>query len=357
MCTRIDLKVALSVGIVLAAITSLDPSAEAAGRDDEPGTTGRFLRETWHGSTGSTGLEDDATFVAAPDASTRIDLPIGASGAPDGFLQRVRGWVEVPATGSYRFAIASGGDSVLLVSPDGDPATAFRVAAVEGRSGPGRFDLPGQVSRPVTLIRGQRCYIEARHRDDAGGSTADDHLTIAWKVPRSGLDRPVPIGAVVEPRFLLEVWERVPQGDPTRILGFERKPDRTRRVVDLATPEDIGSSVATRLSGTWTAPRRGKYRFMLSADDLAQLAVRAVSEEPVVLGTARLDSWTAPDSWEGRPGQVTGEIPLEAGQAVRIEVLHSQGSGPGHAAVGVSGPGVDERPISSPIVLDGPSRP
>ena len=132
MCTRIDLKVALSVGIVLAAITSLDPSAEAEGRDDEPGTTGRFLRETWHGSTGSTGLEDDATFVAAPDASTRIDLPIGASGAPDGFLQRVRGWVEVPATGSYRFAIASGGDSVLLVSPDGDPATAFRVAAVEG---------------------------------------------------------------------------------------------------------------------------------------------------------------------------------------------------------------------------------
>ncbi len=332
------LSIGLSIGLLIGGTVSAD---EGPG----PERPFVFALESWNTPVSARDLMDSGIFETDPDRSDIVFVPMGAEGLGDGFVQRIRGWIEAPTTGAYRFGISADDDAVLLLSPEGDPASAKPVAKVTGFSTRNRFDGPGQVSGPITLVKGQRCFVEARHRDGAG----EDHLTVAWKVPRSGVDRLVPIGCVVEPEFLFEAWPGVGQADPGTIKAFQRPPGRSTLVVDFATPADIGSSVATRLTGTWVAPRDGEYRFLLSADDRASLEVRSTGDSSRLLGTARLDAWTSPDSWDGRAGQVTDGIRLKAGQKVRLELLHSQGSGPGHAALGVVGPGLDERPITSRV--------
>ena len=334
----------LSVGVMLANAVPADGTPPSDESVPDPSRPFMFAREIWNQTVSASELLDSKVFSDAPDRSEIIDVPIGATDSGDGFIQRIRGWIEAPETGSYRFAIASDDDSVLLISARGDPSLAIPVASVTGFTGEGEFGDGAGLSRPITLIRGQRCYIEARHRDVDGA----DHLVVGWKVPRSGLDRPILIGTVLEPRFQLEVWEGVSRGDPRDFAVFQTPPTRSRLVFDLATPEGIGSEVATRLQGIWSAPADGRYRFMLSADDAAVLEVRTTDSSARLLGSATLLNWVAPGSWEGNPGQTTDLIPLQRAETVHLEVRHSQGDGPGHAAVGVVGAGIDERPITSP---------
>ena len=333
----------LAIGLGITTPTSATPPA--AEQDPDPTRPFVFAREIWNRTASAEDLRNPRTFDGIPDRSELVEVPIGAQGLGDGFVQRIRGWIEPPETGSYRFAITSDDDSVLLISPAGDASRARPVALVTGFTEPDDFGGRGQISEPITLIRGQPCYLEARHRDVAGA----DHLVVGWKVPRSGLDRPIPIGTVLEPRFRLEVWDGVPPGDPRGFTVFGTPPTRSRPIFDLATPEGIGSQVATRLRGTWSAPRDGLYRFLLSADDAAVLEVTTTDPSPRLLGEAILLSWVDPGSWEDSPGQTTDPIRLRHGETVQIEVRHSQGNGPGHAAVGVVGDGLDQRPITSPV--------
>lgn len=330
-------------------LTILLPVAVSTASDqiglDHPGV---FEREIWVVPSTPASLLEETTFAEPPDRREVVKAPIGARDAGDGFVQRVRGWIEAPATGAYRFAISSDDDSVLLLSPDGIPERATPVARVTGFTAPMNFTADGQISRSVTLVKGQRCYLEARHRDGTGG----DHLVVAWKVPRSGFDRPMPIGLDLDPAFEVDIWNGVSRADPSTMAIFDTPPNRRLRTFEASTPSDIGANVAARLRGVWTAPADGEFVFMVSADDLAWLTVRRDGEE-ALLGTASLGSWTDPGVFEGRPGQVTAPIPLRKGEKVRFEGRLWQGSGPGHLAVGVRGPGVDERPVTSPLDLPG----
>jgi hypothetical protein len=333
----------------IAVLTSAFASSSLAADEPSAQNPGVFAREIWTRPGTPESLKDGTAFQGEPQRRELVTAPVGATDAGDGFVQRIRGWVEVPTTGAYRFAIAADNDAVLLVAPGGDPAKAEPVATVEDFSGPMSFEQPGQTSKAITLIKGQRCYIEARHRDVKG----PDHLIVAWRVPRSAFDRPMPIGASLEPAFTMDVWNGVAEADPTTIPAFETKPARTVALVEAATPRDIGSNVAVRIRGDWTAPADGEYVFMLSGDDRSWLAVRPGGKpgaEP--LGTAALSSWTETDSFEGRAGQTTSPIRLRKGEVVSLEARLWQGTGPGHLAIGVKGGGADQRPIISPIVFE-----
>lgn len=335
-----------SLGVV-AVLAFAAPTVAQSG-DPGPSNPGVFGRELWLRPTAdAASLLDEETFAGRPDRSDRVTSPIGFAEPGDDFVQRIRGWLEVPTTGAYRFAIASDDDAVLLVSPDGDVESAKPVARSSGASGPMDFAGEGRLSRALTLIKGQRVYLEARHRGARGG----DHLLVAWRVPRSVFDRPMPIGIEIRPAFMLEVWNGVAQGDPRTLPVFDTKANRRAARFEAATPKDVGADIAARLTGDWTAPADGAFIFMLSADDRAWLEVRP-QEGGEPLGSASLASWTDPGVFEGRPGQVTGPISLRKGDTVVLEARLWQGSGPGHLAIGVRGPGLDQRPISSPLVLE-----
>ena len=308
-----------------------------------------YVREVWATPENPTAgkLPAHDFFQRSPDFSEQLKLPETPQGARPGtnYVQRIRGHIEAPETGAYRFAIASDDASELWLSTDEDPANLRLIASVDGYTAPRAFAGSGaNLSRPITLIKGNRYYLEARHCQGTG----DGHLSVGWKVPRSGVEQPHLIGQPPQLVYTYEWFQGAADQDPASHPIFGRLPQRTLMRGTFATPADIGSNVATRLSGTVVAPRSGDYVFMVSADDRATLLVAPGGDPAKKTRVAYLDSWVNPGIWQQKPSQVSDPIRLEAGQKVYIELLHVQGGGPGHAAVGWKGPnGLDERPIPS----------
>lgn len=306
-----------------------------------------FALESWPAPEEPKGgvVPESAFFESEPRDRRMVKVTEATNNSGSNYIQRLRGWIEAPETGAYRFSIASDDHSELWMSSSEDPADARKIAFVDGYTSPRDFSAnPSQVSRPVTLIKGNRYYLEARHRQVNG----DSHLSVGWLVPRSEFEEPYVIGTVPDPVFKLEFFRGVKNQDPASHPEFDRPADRIIRRATMATPDQVGSNVLTRLSGVIHPPRDGEYVFMISADDRAALFIALGGDPREKLLVAHLDSWVGPENWEGRPGQVSTPIKLKAGQPVYVELRHFQGSGPGHAKVGWKGPGSwVEQPIRS----------
>lgn len=312
---------------------------------DEPSPEHPFVfeRSIWTEADGiSRSLDEEVVFAGPADRTEVITTPVGFTDAGDGTRQRLRGWIEAPRTGAYRFSIASDDDGVLLLSTSEDPAKGRPIAWVRGFTGPDQFDRqPDQVSGPIILIKGRRYHLEARQRNVDGAG----HLSLAWQVPGGPAGVHVPIGMHLEPAFRLEVWNGVARGEPYPFEVLQARPDRVEALFSMFSA-DVGTNVATRLRGRFRAPASGPYRFMVTADDLADLRLRRSGDAEEWRSIARLSSWAAPDAWDGREGQVSEPVTLVAGEVVELEVLHWQGSGPGHVGVGIQGPdGFEARPL------------
>lgn len=114
----------------------------------------------------------------------------------DGFGERLRAFVIPPATGSYVFSIASDEWSDLFLSSDESPANRVRIAFVNNATRYRQFDAePNQKSVSISLVAGQRYYLEAVRKEGNG----PDHLTVRWQLPDGSLEEPIPakIGTTV----------------------------------------------------------------------------------------------------------------------------------------------------------------
>lgn len=151
-------------------------------------TTGGNLiqREVWSGIAGT----DVASIPVNTPPSFIDDLPDFESPVNSGsdYGARVRGYIHVPATGSYIFWIASDDKSELWLSSNDNPANKQKIASVTGHTKAWQWDkYTTQKSAPVNLTVGQKYYIEALHKESAGG----DHLAVGWQLPGGALERPI----------------------------------------------------------------------------------------------------------------------------------------------------------------------
>jgi len=92
------------------------------------------------------------------------------------FTERIRGYVQPPQTGLYRFALTTiHVETALHLSPTDRPEDMVQVAwrAPDG----GGTSL--QDVTPVPLQAGHKYYVEVVHESDGG----DDHLTVSWQAP------------------------------------------------------------------------------------------------------------------------------------------------------------------------------
>lgn len=92
-------------------------------------------------------------------------------------------------SGYYVFAISSDDSSELWLSTDDNPTHSRLIAWVgnltdigwEDATGDGQFTkFHSQISKKIFLRRGGRYFVEALHKQ----STMNDHLLVAWKMPR-----------------------------------------------------------------------------------------------------------------------------------------------------------------------------
>jgi hypothetical protein len=157
------------------------------------GMTGRITREIWWNLAGAAvgDLVDEPRFEAEPDAVDFLSRLESSSLGKD-YGVRIRGYLQPPVDGEYRFWIASDDSSELWLSTDADARNKRYLAGVSGWTPQRGWDQTGgQASAPVALEAGRRYYIEILHKQ----ADQKDSLSVAWQIP--GQDR-----AVIDGRYL-----------------------------------------------------------------------------------------------------------------------------------------------------------
>lgn len=140
-------------------------------------------REIWNNIGGGTAVSDltnNAAFPGRPNALSALANFASPVDIADNYGSRVRAYLTPTNSGAYRFFISSDDNSSLLLSTDDNPGNAARIAYVPGATAVDKWNAyPQQSSAPISLVSGQRYYIEALHKEGGGG----DHVEVAWAGP------------------------------------------------------------------------------------------------------------------------------------------------------------------------------
>ncbi|MEM9931505.1 MAG: PA14 domain-containing protein, partial [Bacteroidota bacterium] len=152
-----------------------------------PTGAGSLTWEAWL-NVGGTGL-GAINFNSTPDSVWAYTIAEGPTNVLDNYGSRLRGYIHAPVSGNYTFWVASDDNSKLFLSTDDTPGNAVEIANVGSWTNSRQWDkFASQQSAPVTLVGGQRYYIEAQMKEGGGG----DNLAIGWQLPTGKLERPIP---------------------------------------------------------------------------------------------------------------------------------------------------------------------
>ncbi len=215
----------------------------------------QLTRELWTTGVTGAGLSNipwasvptsSDTISAAEDDTTTYAADTG---------ERLRGYFTAPATGNYYFWIAASNTAELWISNNAEPVNKVRRASVTGPTGSARRTWnaqPNQQSRWLSLVAGNKYYIEALH--NTGASGAGNHLSIAWFLDPTGTTAnplangsppaPAATGGVM-PSMVISPWDNPPT---TTVPG-------TLYVTNLQGVQSLGNIIATggaflRVNGT-----------------------------------------------------------------------------------------------------------
>lgn len=144
---------------------------------------GSVMREVWHGLAGGiiSTLTSNVNFPNKPASREFLTaFECLATNWDDSFGTRVTGFLRAPTNGNYTFAVS--GDEVVqfYLSTSTNAATKLLIASVTNATGFREWtNHPGQISAPIALTAGQRCYVELLHKEDTGA----DHWSVGWMKP------------------------------------------------------------------------------------------------------------------------------------------------------------------------------
>jgi len=138
------------------------------------GGTGSILREWWGGTKAGAEVNKLTTDRRYPSRPTAMELITAMETEPNFtnyYGQRIRGYLNPIFTGDYTFSIAADDSGQLWLSSDDNPANASLIANAPG----------SEESLPVSLIAGQKYYIEVLHKEDSNS----DNLAVSWEGPNT----------------------------------------------------------------------------------------------------------------------------------------------------------------------------
>ncbi|MEM8897168.1 MAG: PA14 domain-containing protein, partial [Bacteroidota bacterium] len=157
--------------------------------DSDPGCsgTGSISLETWKNVPG---MEiADIPLNTNPTSTRNISIFEIEPDTDDEYGSRIRGYICPPVNGQYTFWLASDDHGELWLSTDNNPANKQKIAHVFGWTPYRTWDFrTSQQSSAITLVAGQRYYIEALQKEGGGG----DNLSVGWRLPDGSLERPIP---------------------------------------------------------------------------------------------------------------------------------------------------------------------
>ncbi|MEM9251476.1 MAG: choice-of-anchor Q domain-containing protein [Planctomycetota bacterium] len=103
---------------------------------------------------------------------------------------------------------------------------------------------------------------------------------------------------------------------------------------DAIQTNNWAESYGQRISGYLVAPETGDYTFWISSDDKSQFWLSTDETAGNKAQLINLGSHTAQLEWDRYASQQSATVTLQAGQSYYLEVLHKEGGGGDHLAVG-----------------------
>ena len=137
-----------------------------------------ITRDVWTGITGN--LVSSIPLATAPNSTSTLASLEVAQSVPDAdnFGERIRGYITVPLTGTYKFWLTADDAAELWISDDDEPVNILKRAELTAPVG-FRDWAAGAVSSLLYLEAGSRYYVEVRHKEGTG----TDHVSVGWLKP------------------------------------------------------------------------------------------------------------------------------------------------------------------------------
>jgi ELWxxDGT repeat protein len=160
-----------------------DPAAPVVPSPCE--TAGFIEREKWSNISGY-GVST-IPVNTQPSSVSALNSFASLRNDGDNYGARVRGYICAPEDGNYVFYISSDDNSELWLSTDDDPVNKRLIASSKWTNYNEWTKYPTQQSAEIALIKGNKYYIEALHKEATGA----DHLSVGWRLPSGTLERPI----------------------------------------------------------------------------------------------------------------------------------------------------------------------
>ena len=199
-------------------------------------------------------------------------------------------------------------------------------------------------------VRGATAWQVARFEVPAGELIGDESSLRAFQVRiEPNREQTIAVTKSIGVGLLRETWTGLAG---TKLSGFFagpalRAPDASA-IIPAATVTDDRENYACRLRGWAVPPANGEYTFWVEGDDEAELWVAASGRREDLVRVATVPEWTQPLEWDKFSAQRSAAVTLRADTPCYVEVLHKQGGGGGHAAIGWQMPdNAIERPIAA----------
>ena len=204
------------------------------------GGSGTILREFWLNIVGNTtsSLTSSPLYPNSPSGSEQLTSLEGPTNFGDNYGSRIRGFIHPPISGTYTFWLASDDGGDLFLSTSDNPANITRIAFVDSWTNPREWTkLPSQRSADITLVGGQKYYIEVVQKEAGGG----DNVAVSWQGP--GIAQQVIPGNFLSPF--------VPgTGGTTQTLTVTRAGTGTGTVTSSPTGINCGSTCTASFAST-----------------------------------------------------------------------------------------------------------
>jgi hypothetical protein len=177
-------------------------------------TGSAVTREIWTGIPGNS--ITNIPLSTTPNLTSAHGSLQGVTDYGDNYGERIRGYITVPASGHYYFWLAASHSAELWISNDSEPGNKVRRAFVlPNGTAPLQWNLqPGQQSPWLSLVAGQRYYIEILHK---AGTGAGDHWAVAWRLDPSGTNNTP--ASIVPSHVLSRHFDQPPAFIPGTLYG------------------------------------------------------------------------------------------------------------------------------------------
>ncbi|MCK5180889.1 MAG: hypothetical protein KAR32_15255, partial [Candidatus Omnitrophica bacterium] len=141
---------------------------------------GTITYEIWENIAGVSvsDLTNNSNYPDNPTQATTLTSLEGWTNWRDNYGSRIYGFIHPPITENYYFKLAGDDNSKLYISSNDNPANKQLVASVPGWTLSREWNkYPEQGTGPITLVAGEKYYIEVLHKEGGGG----DNVAVAWE--------------------------------------------------------------------------------------------------------------------------------------------------------------------------------